>query len=262
MTTTKNNLKNPKLRKRDIYYIVFITSWTILSLLASQLVVSLLMFLFLKEDFSRPLWTLVYYVLSNGLTLALVLWVPPRLLNLWRNRRHKLKLGLDEMNELSLSKEQMGVSQWPTFVDIGLAPIGYIIYIFMSNLLTNLMTTIFPWFNADQEQVTGFGYFVTTGDRLMAIVAIVLIAPIAEELIMRGWFYGKVRSKLGVVPSILLVSLVFALLHGQWNVSVAVFILSIILCGLREITGTIWSGMLLHILTNGIAFYILYIALI
>ena len=61
--------------------------------------------------------------------------------------------------------------------------------------------------------------------------------------------------------AIFLTSILFAVLHGQLNVGITVFVLSVVLCGLREITGTIWSGMLLHILSNGIAFYILYIGI-
>ena len=92
------------------------------------------------------------------------------------------------------------------------------------------------------------------------MIALVFIAPIAEEILMRGWLYGKLRTKLKAPLAILLVSLVFALLHGQWNVGVTVFSLSLVLCTLREITGTIWSGIILHMLSNGIAFYLLYVA--
>ena len=91
------------------------------------------------------------------------------------------------------------------------------------------------------------------------MIALVFIAPIAEEIIMRGWLYGKLRSRLPLPLAIVLTSILFGFLHGQWNVGVGVFALSLVLCSLREITGTIWSGILLHILSNGIAFYLLYI---
>lgn len=258
----KKTARKSKLQKKDVYYLVFVVGWTTLSLIASQFIVYLLMAFFLGDKFTESFWTLLYYILTNALTLALIIWVSPRLFNLWHNHRHHQHLSLESKNEFSVSKEEMGVTRWPNFIDIGLAPIGYLIYVFASNLLTQLMTAIFPWFDAEQSQATGFGYFVTAGDRIMAMIAIVFVAPIAEELIMRGWLYGKVRSKLGAISTILIVSLVFAVLHGQWNVSVAVFVLSLVLCGLREITGSVWSGMLLHILSNGIAFYLLYIALI
>ena len=62
-----------------------------------------------------------------------------------------------------------------------------------------------------------------------------------------------------MILSMLLVSLVFGLVHFQWNVGVNVFAMSIVLCGLREITGTIYSGIILHILKNGLAFYLIYV---
>ncbi|MBQ2637586.1 CPBP family intramembrane metalloprotease, partial [Candidatus Saccharibacteria bacterium] len=54
-------------------------------------------------------------------------------------------------------------------------------------------------------------------------------------------------------------SVLFAIMHGQWNVGVNVFAMSIVLCLLREMNGTIYSGILLHILKNGVAFVLLYI---
>ena len=106
----------------------------------------------------------------------------------------------------------------------------------------------------------GFAYFITTADRMFAIIAVVFVAPIAEEVIMRGWLYGKLRNRTGIVVALIITSLVFAVLHGQWNVAIVTFALSAVLCGLREITGTIWSGIILHILVNGVAFYLRYIA--
>ena len=86
-----------------------------------------------------------------------------------------------------------------------------------------------------------------------------MIAPIAEEVVFRGWLYGKFRSKMPAYLSIVLVSALFGLMHGQWNVGINVFCLSIVLCLLREVTGTIWSGIVLHMLKNGLAFYLLFV---
>ena len=54
-------------------------------------------------------------------------------------------------------------------------------------------------------------------------------------------------------------SILFGVVHMQWNVGVNVFAMSVVLCGLREITGTIYSGILVHMIKNGLAFYYLYI---
>lgn len=250
--------------KKTIYYLIIVASWTVLSLVASQFIVAILMNLILKERFSEPFWMMIYYILNYLLAMALIIFALPRIVNLYQRQRQKKlssneAIKLDQPNEFSVSPEEMGVKIWPTFIDIGLAPIGYIVYIFASNLITKLFSN-FAWFDAEEAQDVGFSGFVAGSNRVWAILAIVFIAPIAEEIIMRGWFYGKTRKKLPAIGAILLVSLVFGVMHGQWNAGVATFVLSLVLCGMREITGSIWSGMLLHILSNGIAFYILYIA--
>lgn len=253
--------------KQTVYFAIFTLAWVALSMTASQYIIAYPMSWILGSDITSPLWTCVYYALTYLLTLAFVILLPPRLFQLVREQssKHQPKSASKtnvnpSTNLLATNATELGLQHLPTFVDIGLAPIGYIVYLFGANILLNIMT-IFPWFQSDQAQEVGFGYFITTGDRILALIALVIIAPVAEEIVMRGWLYGKLRSRIKAPIAILLVSLLFGFLHGQWNVGVSVFMLSLVLCSLREITGTIWSGMLLHILSNGIAFYFLYIAL-
>ncbi len=269
---TKSTAPKRSIHKTDVYFVIFVVAWTILSLTISQTLVALVLRLIAGSSVSEPFWTLVFYILRYALTLASVIFVPPWLWQLLHDRpREKQKTTQSPKasakpdsaqpteTPFNTAPEELGINKWPSFVDLGLAPIGYIVYILLATVLTGLMSMLFAWFNADQAQDVGFAYFLTTSDRIFAMLAIVFVAPIFEELIMRGWFYGKIRNKLGAVASTIIVSLVFAVLHGQWNVGVSVFILSLVLCALREITGTIWSGMLLHILSNGIAFYIVYV---
>jgi uncharacterized membrane protein YciS (DUF1049 family) len=289
--TSSKAKKSPKFKlptRQKVYYAIFVLAWTAFAITASQFIIIYPMIWILGESFTEPFWTFIYYILYNALALTLVILVPPKLAALYR-RNHNAKGDLKPASQARLNRakaekaieapravvkptaetdelfstnpEELGVSSWPTFVDIGLAPIAYFAYAVLTNIIINIFTS-FPWFNADQEQNVGFnGYFITTSDRIFAMLAIVFIAPIAEELIMRGWLYGKLRNKFKIPLAIFLTSILFAVLHGQLNVGISVFILSVILCGLREITGTIWSGMLLHILSNGIAFYAIYIAL-
>ena len=266
----KNPFKSPeksqfkrKIDRSAVCFVIFALAWAALSLVTSQFVVFFIMSGLLGHKLTAPLWVCIFYALTYLLTLVLVIYLPPWLYQALRQKPAQKSTPstgkTNPENPFATNATELGLQHLPTFTDIGLAPIAYVISLVGINLLTAFMR-IFPWFQADQAQETGFSYFITAGDRLFAILAIVIIAPVAEEIVMRGWLYGKLRHRLSVPVAILLVSLLFGLLHGQWNVGVSVFWLSIVLCGLREITGTIWSGILLHILSNGFAFYLLYIA--
>lgn len=182
--------------------------------------------------------------------------------------------------KLNVTRTTLGLDELPTWTDIGLAPVGLIVYALLASLLTSIFT-IFPWFVAEETQDVGFNSLVLTSDRIFAFITLVLIAPIAEELIFRGFLYQKIKtifykktssknptnSKklpkpeiIAIATATIITSLAFGVMHGQWNVGVNVFAMSIVLCIMREITGSIYSGILLHMLKNAIAFYLLYIA--
>ena len=261
-----------KLCPQTIWYVIFLLLWTVVAIIASQFLIAYPMAWLLGDASLQPLWTAVYNALVYLLTLVLVILVPPRLYQLYQRHRSAKPAtsgqtaaktstaAVATANPFATNRTELGFKHLPTFIDLGLAPIGYIVHLVLATALTSLMS-LFTWFNPDQVQDTGFSYFITGGERFIAMLALVFVAPIAEEILMRGWLYGKLRTKLKAPLAILLVSLVFAALHGQWNVGVTVFSLSLVLCTLREITGTIWSGIILHMLSNGIAFYLLYIAL-
>lgn len=255
----------PKLEKA-IALTVFYVAWVPLIFLLSQYIIAIPMAAFLGDKLLETGWSTLYRILTYLLATVATIFAPPYIIKLVKQlfqTKKSAQKSLPQIEKLSRDVSpnitEMGVQRPPSFIDIGLAPVAYIVYAVFANLFTSLMQ-FFPWFNPDQAQDVGYSYFITSWDRILAMIALVFVAPVAEELIMRGWLYGKLRSKWGIVLSIILTSIIFGVLHGQWNVGVTVFVLSIILCGMREITGTIWSSMLLHILSNAIAFYFLFVA--
>ena len=164
-------------------------------------------------------------------------------------------------------RAQLGLIGWPTWTDLALAPIGFIVYVVLAAIVTNLFN-LFPWFDVTEVQQTGYNAILLGGDRLLAFIALVVIAPVAEELIFRGFLYGKIKrlirrarttNRFAIIISTLLVSILFGLMHGQWNVGINVFTMSIVLCLLREVTGTTYAGIFLHVIKNLIAFYLIFI---
>ena len=241
-------MKKRKFDKKIIGWVLGLTVWVGVSLVASQFVMSFLMSWILGPAVAQPVWSTVYSALTYGLCLLLVIVVP------WKAMKMKT------------NREELGLKGLPTWVDVGLAPVGFMVYMVVAVMVTALVAAVFPSVDWTQAQQVGYENLFALSDRILAFVALVVVAPVVEEIIFRGWLYGKVRSKVPAWVGVLVVSALFGLLHLgfdvnalQWNVAVNIFCMSVVLCMLREITGTIWSGVILHILKNGVAFYLLFI---
>ena len=234
-------------------YVIALVAWVWLCIYLAQLL-TYLAFKWLINTFYLETGTIlqsIYSCLTYIIALAIMLGVPALLRKRFKN------FPLLEKT----SREELGLKGLPTWTDILLSPIGFVIQLVLSATLVTLFSMLFSWFNAAEAQEVGFSDLYTVGDKIIAFIIIAVVAPIAEEIIFRGFLYGRLRKQLNLPVSILVVSLLFAVLHGQWNVGVNVFAVSIVLCSLREITGTIYSGTLVHIIKNAVAFYLLFIAL-
>jgi CAAX protease family protein len=88
-------------------------------------------------------------------------------------------------------------------------------------------------------------------------VLVTVIAPIAEEVFFRGYFFGALRNWRGPWPAALLTGLVFGAIHiGSADVEflVPLAILGVMLCILRWRSGSLLPCIALHALNNALAF--------
>jgi membrane protease YdiL (CAAX protease family) len=85
-------------------------------------------------------------------------------------------------------------------------------------------------------------------------ILMVVLAPIMEEFLFRGYLFKAWRSSwLGLTGTLIVTSLLFTVLHWgqyQWILLVIIFIFSIILGLAREKTGSVWVPVILHSLNN------------
>lgn len=91
---------------------------------------------------------------------------------------------------------------------------------------------------------------------LLLALAIVVAAPIAEEVLFRGFIFKSfANSWLGPMGAILLCSFAWAILHAQYNAfyMVVIFIGGIILGMARHRTGSILIPIVLHFAMNLVA---------
>ena len=185
-----------------------------------------------------------YVLLAESLTIAL-LW--------WYLRRHKGVLA------------GLGFKRWPQWRDAGFVVVGFVVYF---ALVAVVSTWAAQHFHVDlsQKQDLGFNSVSGGGERLMTFASLVLLPPFVEETMFRGFLFGGLRRKLSFPMAALLVSLLFASLHlleGEsgllWVAGIDTFVLSLVLCFVREKTGNLWAGIGIHMLKNCVAFLYLYV---
>jgi membrane protease YdiL (CAAX protease family) len=86
----------------------------------------------------------------------------------------------------------------------------------------------------------------------LSFIAIVVLAPLAEELFFRGWIYGALRARLSASLSIPLCTIIFAIAHwdGMGLYPIAVLAPGLALTLLREGTGSTKATFLAHAVYN------------
>lgn len=180
-------------------------------------------------------------VVIYGLTIGMVVGVP------WWLKKYRT------------STDEIGLKNWPRWLDLLLAPAGFLVYLLISGLLVWFAMQYLTFIDFQQTQDTGFSGLSQRYEYILAFLTLVVIAPVAEEVLFRGYLFGKLRKYVPLWVAILITSVLFAFVHGAWNVAIDVFALSIVLCVLRVVANSLWPSILLHMIKNFIAFYLLFI---
>ncbi|MEJ5229915.1 MAG: type II CAAX endopeptidase family protein [Pseudothermotoga sp.] len=92
---------------------------------------------------------------------------------------------------------------------------------------------------------------LTKIDTTTAII-VALLGPISEEMAFRGYAQGIVRRKMSVNSTIMISALFFSLFHS-FEVFPQIFVMSLVLSTVREVSGSIVPSMIIHCLNNTVA---------
>jgi membrane protease YdiL (CAAX protease family) len=93
------------------------------------------------------------------------------------------------------------------------------------------------------------------GIAIAAVLSVVVIAPFAEELFFRGFFFAGLRNQWSLWPSALLSGAIFGLVHAPTGPTAAIPLagLGVGLAWLYNKTGSVWPCMCAHFLNNALA---------
>lgn len=139
----------------------------------------------------------------------------------------------------------LGRAGWLPWLGIGI--IAAVVALYVSQELGSLAQQLLP--NSPNTQCTSvrdeYGGYVA-----VAIPLVCLIAPLAEETIFRGFFYGWLRRHLPVLPAVVICAAVFALSHAVVVLALPLFAVGVVLALLYEYSGSLIPGAIAHGLFN------------
>ncbi len=151
---------------------------------------------------------------------------------------------------------------------IAYALMAYPVYLAFFLLASKLVIGLFPTLNVNQAQQIGFNSVHGGYQLALTFISLVVLPPIAEEVLFRGFIFEGLKKAMPVVLAGILVSVIFAAAHlpeggasgPLWIGAIDTFILSLVLVYLKQKTKSLWPGILLHALKNLIAFMVLFVA--
>lgn len=166
------------------------------------------------------------------------------------------------LQQLKFNKNELGLNDWMRWRDIGLAVAGFVLAIVFRVAMIIVISQYWPDFNIQQKQDLGFsfGRYNSRLELSLVFFTLVVLAPIAEEIIFRGYLFAKIRTRSSFLTTTLLVSGLFGLAHylgGGWISVVVTAALSLAMCLTREVSQSLYASILIHMINNGLAFAVL-----
>lgn len=169
------------------------------------------------------------------------------------------------MRKKGLKWKEIGFNRFRS-VYVLYAVAGYSAIFFVNILVTASLRVLLTGVDFEQSQNLGISSSIAGWQLIPLFITLVILPPLVEELLMRGFLFTSLRRQLPFGVSAVIVSVLFGLAHITqadsglfWSGAISFFVLSMGLCWLREKTGSLWSGIGVHMLQNGIAFVLLYL---
>lgn len=229
-------------------------AWTLLTFFLSQLAAGLILSIYP----SLKGWTADQGTdwLTNSLIAQFLFMLLAEAFAIW--------IVIKILKNAKVSLAKIGLFK-PRLSDVGRALAAYGVYFVSYLVIIVVASKLSQAINVDQPQEIGFDS--ATGNQLyLVFMSLVILPPLAEEILFRGFLFSSLRQKFRWRYAAVFTSIFFGVAHLQfgsgapllWVAAIDTFVLSIVLCYLREKTGSVWAGIFLHALKNGVAFFALF----
>ncbi len=155
------------------------------------------------------------------------------------------------LQQRSLLLQSLGFRRF----DVGTA-LGMIVALFLAFYAVNVLY---------QYLLTTFHLNLQTNDQFIlqhskdaplttyaTLIASVLVAPFCEEIFFRSFVFMGLLRGMPLIAAIIFSALIFAVAHADFGSFAVLFFIGLALAFLRWRTRSIWPGVILHALNNGI----------
>ena len=147
----------------------------------------------------------------------------------------------------------------PKFVDVGYGLLGFGAYFILVRIVLVVVGVLVPAINLQEAQNIGLKN-ISSGILPIAFLALAVLPPLSEELLFRGFFLQRLlKHKIAPVFAALVVSATFGVMHGQWNVGIDTFVLSMVMIYTLNIRKSLWVTVSMHLIKNTLAFLALFV---
>ncbi len=158
------------------------------------------------------------------------------------------------------------LSKAPTPRQLGDVVLTYGLYfltLLAAVVLINVINEIYPLVNTEQAQDLGIGAVQGWG-LVAAFLMLVIIPPIYEEILFRGFLYNILKKHSNWLVAGVLTSILFGIAHLEydnlnWIAAIDTLIFSGFLIYVSQKHQSLYSSMFLHAIKNSIAFYVLFL---
>jgi membrane protease YdiL (CAAX protease family) len=221
--------------------VVFMGAWVLLPM---ALVAALLVLSGFLHPARELLDALSQSTLESGFIITLVDAVAGLALVWWFLRRYKADWHM-------VGWRRFDVRQAAQYILV-----VFFVFMVLAAAALWLVALLDPSFNAEQPQSNSIIDAAGTNP-VLALAALVLIPPVIEETVFRGFIFPAIAKRFGFWYGAIGSSILFGVAHLQANVGVYTFVLGILLCFMYARLKSIFPGMALHMLNN----YLAYLAL-
>ena len=169
-------------------------------------------------------------IFSMTVVVAFIVW-----------RMKKRNIDLNDLGSLSINKRDIFYGSLMLFTFIVLEEI----YMWALNI----------------EMPEGFVTFMLSDPIILGLISVIIIAPIAEEFIFRGFLFSQLkRTQLGGWGAVSLSSFLWTIIHFQYELLIlfVLFVFDVFLGYVRMAYNSLSLPIILHAINNAFAFVLAY----